>query len=197
MKLLALVAVMALGATSLHAGSGVISSMGSGKAPSYGKAPMGGAGPVIGGGGGSRLASCADCFGPGTDLSLYAAGLTPEGSGELDDGLGGGFAISHWYSRYVGTELAATWYDQDSVVHAFTGSLVGRYPIPGTCLAPYIIGGIGYHVNGVSQETYHLGAGLDLRLNSNCQSIFVDSVQTWAGESQDYTTIRAGFRQRF
>lgn len=154
---------------------------------SYGKAPVG-KGPVP-----PPPPSC-NCFEPGGQFSLYGAALL--GASDIDDSLGAGIAVDYFFTPFVGVEADATWAFSDSTVHAFTGSVVLRYPIISACIAPYVLAGGGFHTDGVSQGTLHAGGGLDVRL-ANCFGIFADARYTWAEESDDYTIVRAGVRMNF
>lgn len=155
--------------------------------PSYGKAPVS-KGPV------PLPAPTCNCFEPGGQFSLYGAGLV--GASDIDDSFGAGIAADYFFTPFVGVEADATWAFADTTVHAFTGSVVLRYPIVSACIAPYILGGGGFHTDGVKQGTFHAGGGLDVRL-ANCFGIFADARYTWAQDTDDYTIIRAGIRMNF
>jgi hypothetical protein len=155
--------------------------------PSYDKAPIGKNPPP-------PPAPTCNCFEPGGQFSLYAAGLL--GAEDLDDAAGAGLSVGYFFTPFVGLEADATWAFTDSTVHSFNGSIVLRYPILSSCLAPYVLGGGGYHVDGVKQGTVHAGAGVDVRLQ-DCFGIFADARYTWADETDDYTIVRAGIRVNF
>ena len=139
-----------------------------------------------------------DCFNAGsTSVSVYAAGLLPDGgAGELDDAFGGGLALDYFFTENVGVMVDATWAATSSEVHLFTGSIVLRAPIKSLCLAPYVFGGGGLHTNGETQDVWHVGGGIDWRI-SNCWGLFADARYTWAADTQDYTLLRAGVRFGF
>lgn len=152
-----------------------------------GKAPVG-KGPVP-----PPPPSC-NCFEPGGQFSLYAAGFI--GSGNLDDTMGAGMAVDYFFTNHLGVEVDATWGFASSTIHAFTGSFVVRYPIISACLAPYALVGGGIETDGVTQGTAHVGGGIDIRLK-NCFGIFADARYTWAEETDDFTLVRAGVRMNF
>jgi hypothetical protein len=92
-------------------------------------------------------------------------------------------------------EADATWLDNESAIHAFTASVVIRYPIQSACIAPYILAGGGVHADSETQGTAHLGAGIDIRLMKwSCAGFFADARYTWADDTDNYTIVRAGFR---
>ncbi len=155
---------------------------------SVGKAPVG-KGPVPP----PPPAGC-DCFNPGGQFSLYAAALV--GANDIDDTLGAGMAVDYFFTANVGVEADATWIFDESTIHAFTGSLVLRAPINSACIAPYALLGGGIHTDGVTQGTWHVGGGVDVRLGG-CVGIFADARYTFAAETDDYTIVRAGVRMNF
>ena len=178
---IATLAFATLGLVSAQAGSGYVSYGKSPKAP----APM-------------EVPSLCECFNGNTsNVSVYAAGILPESeSEEFEDSLGGGIAMSYFFTEHVGLEGSYTAYSTDTVVHQISGSLILRLPIKSLCLAPYLLAGGSYHTNSVNQGTYHAGAGLDYRF-ANCFGIFADAQYNWAEDTVDYTTVRGGVRFGF
>lgn len=144
-----------------------------------------------------EVPTLCQCFEPNTaSVSIYAAGLFPNGSGDLDHAIGGGLAVDYFFSENVGIEVDGTWADADSAVHLFTGSVVLRFPIKSICLAPFVFAGGGVHTDGVTQGVYHVGAGLDYRFNPSV-GVFADARYTWTEETEEYTLARAGLRFAF
>lgn len=138
-----------------------------------------------------------ECFASGPQYSLYGAGVFSGGHG-IDDGIGAGISAGYFFTENVGVELGATWFDNHSAIHAFDASAVLRYPIPSTCIAPYIYGGVGLHANSVTQFTTHVGAGVDIRFEAlDCAGVFVDGRYVFGEESDDYSILRAGIRTAF
>jgi hypothetical protein len=143
-----------------------------------------------------QVESICDCFDPGRiQVSLYGAGAIFE-KGVYDDELGGGLGFGYFFCENAGIEVDATWLAADSVLHSFSGSVVVRFPLKPACVAPYLIGGGGYMVDGEKEWTLHIGAGIDVRLGSGplCPGLFADARYTWTEEENDFTLIRAGFR---
>jgi hypothetical protein len=137
-----------------------------------------------------------NCFAAGSQgASLYAAAFM--GADEFDDSLGAGLSYSYFATENVGVEVDATWGFADSTIHTINGSLVLRAPIQSACIAPYALIGGGIHTNGVTQGTWHVGAGLDVRLTPNCLGLFADARYTFAEDTGDYTVVRAGVRVNF
>lgn len=143
-----------------------------------------------------KVPSLCECFEPNTaSVSLYVAGLLPDGSG--DDAVGGGISLNYFFTEYVGLEVDYTAADTDhSATHLVTGSVVLRYPIKQICLAPYVFGGGGVHTNSETQGVWHAGVGVDYRI-SKCIGIFADGRYTWTEDTDDYTLVRAGVRFGF
>lgn len=139
-------------------------------------------------------APTCNCFEPGGQFSLYAAAFL--GAKDSSDSAGAGFAADYFFTRNLGVEADATWGFADSTIHTFNGSVVLRLPITSACIAPYILGGGGFHTDGVSEGTLHLGGGVDVRLK-DCFGVFADARYTWADETDNYTVVRAGVRMNF
>jgi hypothetical protein len=140
--------------------------------------------------------SGCQCFAAGTSgFSLYAAAFL--GADNFDDSAGAGLSYSYFATENVGVEVDATWGFADSAIHTFNASLVLRAPIKSACVAPYALLGGGVHTNGVTEGTFHVGAGIDVRLTPNCLGLFADARYTFAEDSGDYTVVRAGLRMKF
>jgi hypothetical protein len=153
-----------------------------------GKAPTG-KGPMP-----APSAPTCNCFEPGGQFSLYAAAFV--GADDIDDSLGAGLAADYFFTRNLGVEGDATWGFADSTIHTVNASAVLRFPITSACIAPYVLAGGGIHTDGVTEGTFHVGGGLDVRLK-DCFGIFADARYTFAQETDDYTVIRAGVRMNF
>ncbi len=157
---------------------------------SYGKAPKG---PMP-----LQVPSLCECFNANTaNFSVFGAAILPENvSPDFDDSLGGGLAMSYFFSEYLGVEGSYSIFGTDSAVHQLSGSLILRFPIRSLCLAPYVFTGGSFHTDGVNQSTLHAGGGLDYRF-TNCVGIFADAQYNWAEDTSDYTTVRTGVRFGF
>lgn len=135
-----------------------------------------------------------ECFAPGAAFGFFGGALLPNGRG-ADDALGGGVLAEYFFTENIGIQGSYGVYATDSEHHAFDASLVLRAPIKSLCLAPYVLAGGGYSVNGTSEGNYHVGGGLDYRFN-NCTGIFADGAYHWANEG-DYTIVRLGVKIPF
>ena len=130
-------------------------------------------------------------------LGFFAAGLLPDGNGDLDDGLGGGISLGHTFCEWFSVEADATWIENPSTIHAFTASAIIRYPVAGLCIAPYVIGGGGVSTNSETQGIVHLGGGLEWKCQKTGHSIFAEGRYVWADETENYTLVRGGIKFEF
>lgn len=135
-----------------------------------------------------------ECFAPGAAIGVFGGAILPDGRGD-DDALGGGVLAEYFFTENIGLQGSYGVYATDSEHHAFDASLVLRAPIKSLCLAPYVLAGGGYSVNGTSEGNWHVGGGLDYRFN-NCTGIFADGAYHWANEG-DYTIVRLGVKIPF
>ncbi|NNE94165.1 MAG: hypothetical protein HKN23_21160 [Verrucomicrobiales bacterium] len=139
------------------------------------------------------------CFTPGFEFSGFVAGLVPDGAG--DDNLGGGAALSYFYTESFGFELSYSVFDTDpSEEHLATLNAVYRFVGDGACIAPYVKAGGGVLTNGSTAGVYNAGAGLDIRFQDwDNVGIFADATYNWVEDDshEDFTFIRAGFRIKF
>jgi outer membrane protein W len=182
MKIRILAVLASLTSSVLAGGSGKAVVAGKGKLPM--EAPA------------AAVATGCNCFAAGTQgFSLYAAAFV--GAEHFDDNLGAGLSYSYFQTENVGVEVDGTWGFADSAIHTFNASLVLRAPIKGICLAPYALIGGGLHTDGVTEGTFHIGAGVDYRITPNCLGVFADARYTFAEQSGDYTVVRAGIRVNF
>ncbi|MES2705103.1 MAG: hypothetical protein V4726_00735 [Verrucomicrobiota bacterium] len=145
-----------------------------------------------------NVPTICECFKDNTAfVSIYAAGVLPDGGGHFDDGMGAGLALDYFFSRHVGIEVDAAWAAVGDDLGIFTSSLVLRLPIDSICLAPYLFAGGGIQANdGDTRGIGHVGAGVDWRF-TRCFGIFGDGRYTWAPDDQNYTVVRAGVRIAF
>lgn len=136
-------------------------------------------------------------------LDMYGVGLLHES--DFNDGArarhnlryGGGAGVNFFFTRFIGIGADA---DAITFHHSFvdttTGNLIVRFPIPGTGLAPYMFGGVGYQFQGIDQIIGGGGFGLELRLVPHF-SIFVDARYMAAVKTDDFGIGRAGVRLSF
>jgi len=136
-----------------------------------------------------------ECFAPGAAIGFFGGAILPNDRGGSDDALGGGLLAEYFFTENIGLQGSYGIYATDSEHHAFDASLVLRAPIKSLCLAPYLLAGGGYSVNGTSEGNWHVGGGLDYRFN-NCSGIFADGAYHFA-EAGDYTIVRLGVKIPF
>ena len=135
-----------------------------------------------------------DCFAPGAAFGVFGGAILPNGR-SADDALGGGLLSEYFFTQNIGIQGSYGVYATDSEHHAFDASLVLRAPITSLCLAPYILAGGGFSSNSSNEGNWHVGGGLDYRLN-NCAGIFADGAYHFA-ENGDYTIVRLGVKFPF
>ena len=158
----------------------------------YSKAPVS-KGPVV------VPPPICPCFDPGVELSMFAAGILPDGNSH-GDALGGGVAAGLFMTENIGINLSYAAFATDSTNHFVTGDLVFRMPIHELCIAPYVFGGGGLVTNGTTDGLWRLGGGIDIRMDSmGCVGLFVDGSYNWI--DSDYrsnaTIVRVGVKIPF
>jgi hypothetical protein len=168
---LSLFAVVALAGTSF-AGTAVVSSGKDFKAPA----------PVT-------------CFGD-TELQVDAfATYTETRYAGYEDGFGGGLGVNYFFHRNIGVGVDGTLYEGGAGgVWGFSSSLILRLPIDCACLAPYVLGGGGYTVDGTSGGTFHAGGGVEYRVVPNKVGIYGEGRYTWGVNTNDSAQARLGVR---
>lgn len=134
------------------------------------------------------------CFAPGAALGVFGGAILPNGRGG-DDALGGGLLGEYFFTENIGIQGSYGVYATHSEHHAFDASLVLRAPIKSLCLAPYLLAGGGYSVNGTSEGNFHVGGGVDIRL-AGCKGLFADGAYHFANDG-DYTIVRLGVKFPF
>lgn len=164
------------------------------------------AGPY--GGGGKKISiieepvyeetSCADCF-KGSSIDFYGGyAFAEEDSVIFEDGALGGIGLNFFPTDVFGIGLEAFWIDQTSIVHHFNANLILKLPLDGACIAPYLLGGVGAHINSVNQIVGQAGAGFEWILpNTNCVGLFADGRYVFADETENYAIARVGIRKGF
>ncbi|HLX69566.1 MAG TPA: hypothetical protein VKV04_08055 [Verrucomicrobiae bacterium] len=111
---------------------------------------------------------------------------------------GGGVGLNYFFVKYLGIggdiEMPAA--NLGNFVNNINGSLIARFPIACSGLAPYVFGGGGRQTNPEWQWTGHAGVGAEYRFNPGV-GIFTDARYTWADKTSDTILFRAGFRFAF
>ncbi|HXE43466.1 MAG TPA: hypothetical protein VN516_10605 [Candidatus Baltobacteraceae bacterium] len=111
--------------------------------------------------------------------------------------LGAGAGVNLFFSKMVG--IGADAWSADTTgkfVDNVSGSLIVRFPIGDTGLAPYVFGGGGYEFDRVSQRFGQFGGGLEIRFNPHV-GLFVDARYIIAHRTDDWGVGRAGLRFSF
>ncbi len=137
-----------------------------------------------------------DLFGGGTldehDIDRVS-GDRIHNNGRL--GLGGG--LNYFFLRNVGVGGDVYAENPDhSFIDEASGSLILRFPIGRTGLAPYVFGGGGHQFDPQPATFGHAGVGLEFRFNPNV-GVFTDARWVATDRIGDYGLARAGFRFAF
>ncbi len=124
-----------------------------------------------------------------------------QGSSILDnrdaDGVGGGIGLNYFFTRYLGIGIDSNIFEGDvNGLWTFTGNLIARFPIEagGVCLAPYILGGGGYAVDGQGEGIWQAGGGLEWRVVPEKLGVYAEGRYIWADEHGDMAQVRLGVR---
>jgi len=107
---------------------------------------------------------------------------------------GGGVGVNYFFTREIGIGGDIIIPDDGgNFVNNIDGSLIARFPICNTGLAPYVYGGGGRQTEPVWQWTGHAGVGVEYRFNP-VTGIFVDGRYVWVDKTPDELLLRAGLR---
>lgn len=108
-----------------------------------------------------------------------------------------GAGANIFFTKYVG--IGGDAYSENTtgpfIDYAY-GSLILRFPIPNTGIAPYAFGGGGYQFDPVSQSLADGGGGVEFRFTPNV-GIFIDARYVFADKTDDFGVGRLGFRFSF
>lgn len=116
---------------------------------------------------------------------------------ERDGKLGMGIGMNYFFHRNVGIGAQAyTESTSDHFVDNVDGSLIVRFPLGESGLAPYGFGGGGRQFDPRIQWTWHAGGGLEFRFARHV-GVFLDGRFVWADETRDYGLGRVGVRIGF
>lgn len=142
------------------------------------------------------------CFSPGLDIGVFGGGFLPMHNHDGYKGaLGGGVLVDYFFNNNLGIEFSYGAYATNGTQHLFDGDIILRAPIESVCIAPYLMVGGGFHVDGSSQGEYHAGAGIEAKLKSmDNVGLFADGAYHWhsSGESDlDFTLVRIGMKFHF
>jgi len=107
---------------------------------------------------------------------------------------GGGVGVNYFFTRNIGVGGDAIIPDDGgNFIDNVDGSLIARFPIANSGLAPYVYGGGGRQTQPVWEWTGHAGVGLEYRFNP-VTGIFADARYIWPDKTPDEMLIRAGLR---
>jgi hypothetical protein len=132
------------------------------------------------------------------ELNLDVFGnYTFDGNTPFDNRLGGGLGVTYFLNRNLGIG-GETYYTDDNGLKpdAANASVVFRWPIDDTALAPYVFGGGGRMWEPLNQWTAHAGGGLEMRFTPQF-SVFGDARYVLADDTDNFGMARAGVRFRF
>jgi hypothetical protein len=108
---------------------------------------------------------------------------------------GYGAGINYFVTDKIGMG-ADTYADAFTVPYLLNGSAIFRYPLEDKKLAPYGFGGFGRQWDHAAQWSFHLGAGLEYRLQEKT-GVFLDVREVFPDKTKDYTVVRFGIRFKF
>jgi hypothetical protein len=110
---------------------------------------------------------------------------------------GGGVGLNYFFTREIGIGGDIVIPDDGgNFVNNIDGSLIARWPICNSGVAPYVYGGGGRQTDPVWQWTGHAGVGIEYRFNP-ATGIFTDARYMWVDKTQDELLIRFGMRFAF
>ena len=151
-------------------------------------------------------------------FGAYADGNALDHAGPLQDhGVGGGVGVNYFFTRMVGVGFDVTGlYGRENRQHdergsidakhttmyGFTGSVILRFPIDSSCIAPYLFAGGGFHTDGDNWASGHAGIGFEYRIVPQKLGIFTDARWTYYGTrygngDQNNVMARLGVRVVF
>jgi hypothetical protein len=108
---------------------------------------------------------------------------------------GGGVGVNYFFCRNLGISADMNIPDDNfgNFINNVDGSLIARFPIVNSGLAPYVFGGGGRQTDPTWQWTGHAGVGLEYRFNP-VTGIFADARYLWVDKTSDEIMFRAGVR---
>jgi len=111
--------------------------------------------------------------------------------------LGGGAGVNLFFNRMVGIGADAWSEDlHDHAVDDVSGSLIVRFPLADSGVAPYVFGGGGYQFDPIPQGFGQFGGGIEFRFNPHA-GLFVDARYLVTRKSEDFGLARLGLRFGF
>lgn len=111
---------------------------------------------------------------------------------------GGGVGANYFFTRNIGVAADMNIPDDHggNFINNVYGSLIARFPIGNSGLAPYLFGGGGRQTDPAWEWSGHAGVGMEYRFNP-VTGIFADARYTWVKHTSDEIMFRAGVRVVF
>jgi hypothetical protein len=108
---------------------------------------------------------------------------------------GGGVGANYFFTRNIGIGADMNIPDDGggNFINNVNGSLIARFPIAQSGLAPYVFGGGGRQTDPAWEWTGHAGVGVEYRFNP-VTGLFTDARYTWVKHTSDEILFRAGLR---
>jgi hypothetical protein len=114
-----------------------------------------------------------------------------------DTRLGAGAGLNYFFSRNIGIGGEAyTENTHHNFIDNASGSLIARFPLGTSGVAPYVFGGGGRQFDPIYLWFAHLGAGLEYRFTPRVGA-FLDARYVFTDETKNYGLGRAGVRLAF
>jgi hypothetical protein len=141
----------------------------------------------------------------------YTDGNGPDHAGIVrEHGWGGGVGVNYFFTRNWGVGVDAVYLNAKEApalskdndredTYNFSASVIYRFPMESSHLAPYVYVGGGASIDGEAWATAHGGLGLEYRIKPQKFGVFIDSRYTYYGDrfgngDQGNISARAGFR---
>jgi hypothetical protein len=114
-----------------------------------------------------------------------------------DARLGAGGGLNYFFCRNIGIGGEAyTENAHHNFIDTASGSLIGRFPLGKSGVAPYVFGGGGRQFDPIYLWYLHAGAGLEVRFTPHVGA-FVDARYVFTDGTKNYGLGRAGLRIAF
>lgn len=145
------------------------------------------------------VAPSCDAFAPGFSIGLNGTGFFPRNeASDYKNALGGGISGEYFFTENFGARLSYDAVATSGALHIFNGDIILRAPIKSICIAPYVLVGGGFSVDGEKLGEYHAGAGLEVHLKSlQNVNLFGEGSYNWHSSNNreaDFTLVRLGIK---
>jgi hypothetical protein len=125
-------------------------------------------------------------------FGVYGVGNAPVHAGPFrEHAWGGGLGLNYFWTQNLGIGIDADMKhgvenaligEAHKTIEQYTASLIYRYPLENSALAPYAYGGGGVTAAGQNLGSAHAGVGLEYRFAESQIGVFVDSRWTYYGD---------------